>query len=93
MNIQKPKVTLSEEEDPLGIIGKLPDGFRIGSNGSYIAPANTPEAAKFDADILNKMAATHSETQIPSDNPNFEGGALIDNERFAYEYFSKKWNT
>lgn len=83
------KVTLSEEEDPLGIIGKLPDGFRIGSNGSYIAPANTPEAAKFDTDILNKMAATHSETQIPSDNPDFEGGALIDNERFAYEYLVK----
>ena len=55
------KVTLSEEEDPLGIIGKLPDGFRIGSNGSYIAPANTPEAAKFDADILSRMAATHAE--------------------------------
>jgi hypothetical protein len=36
------------------------------------------------------MAATHSESSIPSDNPTFEGGALIDNEKFAYDYLIRK---
>lgn len=56
--LESPKVTI---EDPLFGNFDLPDGFRVGSNGSYIAPANTPEAAKFDADILSRMAATHAE--------------------------------
>jgi len=56
--LESPKVTV---EDPLFGNFDLPDGFRIGSNGSYIAPANTPETAKFDADILSRMAATHAE--------------------------------
>ena len=67
--LESPKVTI---EDPLFGKFDLPDGFRIGSNGSYIAPANTPEAAKFDADILSRMAATHAEnpTEYHSINLN-----------------------
>ena len=59
-------------------------------NGNIIAPANTPETEKeFNMDYLNEMQNRHSETSIPSDNYNFEGGSLIDNERFAYEYLVK----
>ena len=59
-------------------------------NGNIIASPNTPEAAKaFDTSFIDKNAETHSENTIPSDNSNFEGGALIDNEHFAYNYLVK----
>jgi len=76
-------------DDPLGIL-KMPEEYRLGNNG-YVAPPNTPETVKFEEDIFERMAKSHSENPtIPSDNPSFEGGALIDNERFAYEYLIKK---
>lgn len=78
--LESPKVTV---EDPLFGDFDLPDGFRIGSNGSYIAPANTPEAAKFDADILNKMAATHAESSSVKQD-------LSGNKKKAMEFFMSK---
>jgi hypothetical protein len=38
---------------------------------------------------LDNLAQTHS-VEIPSDNLNFEGGTLTDNEMFAYNYLIKK---
>ena len=86
---ETPKVEL---EDPLKGITDISDwASRITPNGIPIAKANTPKVEKFNMDFLDKMASTHSEqTFIPSDDPNFEGGSLIDNERFAYEYLVKK---
>ena len=82
--LESPKVTI---EDPLFGKFDLPDGFRIGSNGSYIAPANTPEAAKFDADILSKMAATHSDNSVQSSSVKQD---LSGNKKKAMEFFMSK---
>ena len=78
--LESPKVTI---EDPLFGEFDLPDGFRIGSNGSYIAPANTPETAKFDADILSRMAATHAESSSVKQD-------LSGNKKKAMEFFMSK---
>lgn len=84
-----------ETEDPLyGKISISSEFDRISPDGTWIAKSNIPnetttEKEVFGKNILDRMASTHAETQIPSDNPNFEGGALIDNERFAYEYLVK----
>ena len=81
-------------EDPL--FGKLnvEDGFRINpQTGNYIAQANTPKNEEFQTDYLNRMAETHSEPtaeiDTSSNNKNLEGGSLIANEKFAYEYLVK----
>jgi hypothetical protein len=80
----EPEVT--KVEDPLFGLSNLPEGYRLSSTGNYIAPANTPESKAFDTSFIDKNAETHSETPISSDTPNFEGGVLIDNEKFAYDY-------
>lgn len=86
----EPEVT--KVEDPLFGLSNLPEGYRLSSTGNYVAPANTPESKAFDTSFIDKNAETHSESNyaIPSDNSKFEGGALIDNEKFAYDYLVQK---
>ena len=86
----EPEVT--KVEDPLFGLSDLPEGYRLSSTGNYIAPANTPESKAFDISFIDKNAETHSESNyaIPSNNSKFEGGALIDNEKFAYDYLVQK---
>lgn len=81
--------------DPL--FGELSvNGFNILPNGNWVAPTNQKQKetqSYYDTSFLDEMAARHSEnssgTKIPSDSENFEGGALIDNEKFAYDYLVK----
>ena len=85
----EPEVTTYD--DPL--FGKLntPEGFTWSRSGNLVPRTEEKKEEKlFDSSYLDNMAATHFESTIPSDNLNFEGGALIDNERFAYDYLIKK---
>lgn len=71
---------------------KLPQDYNLNSDGIWIAPHNittSNESTKEDYSMMDSLGNTHYETIIPSDNSNFEGGSLIDNERFAYEYLVK----
>ena len=73
-----------------GTITLPKDVQKISTEGNLIFSENTPKVEEFNTDFLDRMALTHSgQTFIPSDDPNFEGGSLIDNERFAYEYLVK----
>lgn len=85
----EPEVTT--REDTLFGSVSAPDGFSWSPSGNLVPRTTQQQEEKpFDSSFMNDMAQTHSEPSIPSDSSNFEGGALIDNERFAYDYLIKK---
>lgn len=88
--IETPKVKL---DNPLFGTFDLSDQFsRISSSGTPIAKANTPETIEFDNNYLDRMAQRHLEMQdtiTPVNEETYNGGNLIENEKFAYEYLIK----
>lgn len=83
----EPEVT--KVEDPLFGLSNLPEGYRLSSTGNYIAPANTPEAARaFDTSFIDKNAETHSE---PSQEITYTTKQdLQGNKKRAMEFFQSK---
>lgn len=86
--VEIPKVTI---EDPLFGNFDLPEGYRLGETGNYIAPANTPETKEqeYDFSKMNEVSQTHSDPNQDFDVYSEDLDAYNDFDKEDFKIYQK----